>query len=99
MTHGVAFDRNMASRDGTEAQMVELPSTTLRTLLDRHGIREYPKIDIEGMDQECLKSLDPQNLPKYISLELSHGGDIVGGLETLGYTRFKIINQGTFTTS
>ena len=93
-----AFDRKMATRDGTEAYMVELPSTTLRTLLDRHGIPEYLKIDIEGMDQECLKSLDPQNLPKYISLELSHGGDIIGGLAALGYTRFKIINQGTFTT-
>jgi FkbM family methyltransferase len=94
-----AFDRAIAARDGTEAYMVELPSTTLRTLLDRHGVPEYLKIDIEGMDQECLKSIDPSNLPKYISLELSHGGDIIGELRALGYTRFKIINQGTYTTA
>jgi FkbM family methyltransferase len=94
-----AFDRAIAAREGTEVYLVELPSTTLRTLLDRHGVPEYLKIDIEGMDQECLKSLDPRNLPKYISLELAHGGDIIGELRALGYTRFKIINQGTHTTS
>jgi FkbM family methyltransferase len=93
-----AFDHALATREGTEAYLVELPSTTLRTLLDRHGMPEYIKIDIEGMDRECLKSLDSERLPKYISLELSND-EIIDELSALGYGRFKIINQGTFTTS
>ncbi|MCU1336616.1 MAG: methyltransferase, FkbM family [Bryobacterales bacterium] len=94
-----AFDRELASREGNPAVMVEVPSITMRTLLKRHGVPHYLKIDIEGMDQECLRSMDPANLPKYISLELSHGDNIMGSLAALGYTRFKVLNQGTFTSA
>jgi FkbM family methyltransferase len=94
-----AFDREIATRDGTTAVKVEVPSITARTLLGRHGVPHYLKIDLEGMDQECLRSMDAANLPKYISLELSHSDDIIGSLDALGYTRFKVINQGTYTSA
>jgi FkbM family methyltransferase len=94
-----AFDRQTATRDGTTAVRVELPSITAGKLLERHGVPHYLKVDIEGMDKECLRSLDPANLPKYISLELSHSDDIISGLAALGYTRFKVINHGTYTSA
>ena len=77
----------------------DVPSVTMGDLLERHGVPNYLEIDIEGMDQECLQSLDKENLPRYISLELSHGDDIIGSLEKLGYTRFKVVNQMTYTTA
>lgn len=94
-----SFDRELAARDGTLAIPVEVPSVTMGTLLERYGAPYYLKIDIEGMDQECLRSIDASNIPRYISLELSHGEDIIDNLSKLGYSRFKVINQGTFTTS
>src|SRR6202035_564320 len=44
-----AFDHELATRDGTSAEMIELPSVTMRNLLDRWGVPHYLKIDIEGM--------------------------------------------------
>lgn len=94
-----SFYPDLAAREETETESVNVPSITLGVLLERYGIPEYLKIDIEGMDQECLKSLDPANLPSYISLELSHGDGIISGLGNVGYNRFKVINQGTYTTA
>jgi FkbM family methyltransferase len=94
-----SFERAVAAREGTEAIPVEVPSVQMGTLLKRYGVPHYLKIDIEGMDEECLRSVDPANAPKYISLEVSHSGDIIGGLQALGYTHFKLVNQATFTTA
>ena len=94
-----SLDPELAAREGNSVVPVQVPSVTMGTLLERHGVPYYLKIDIEGMDQECLRSLDYSNLPGYISLELSHSGDIISDLSGLGYSHFKIINQTTFTTA
>ena len=78
---------------------MEVPSVTMGALLTQYGVLHYLKIDIEGMDRECLRSIDPSKAPQYISLELSHSEDIIGGLQELSYNRFKIVNKGTFTSS
>jgi hypothetical protein len=33
----------------------DVPSVTMGDLLERHGVPYYLKIDIEGMDKECLQ--------------------------------------------
>ncbi len=40
---------------------MEVPSITMGALLTQHGVPHYLKIDIEGMDRECLRSIDPSN--------------------------------------
>jgi FkbM family methyltransferase len=94
-----SFYRELAAREGTEAIPVDVPSVTMGELLERHGVPHYLKIDIEGMDAECLRWPDPANLPRYVSLELTHGHDLIGSLERLGYRRFKVLNQTTYTTA
>ncbi len=38
--------------------------------LERYGVPHYLKIDIEGMDTECLKALLPFDVrPDYVSIE------------------------------
>ena len=56
------------------------------------------QIDIETGDQHCLKSLlnlPTSLLPSHISVENNHDNDLTL-LSTLGYTRFKLVDQRPF---
>lgn len=87
-----SFDREVGCRDGTPCHAVEVESVTFRSLLDRHGVPFYLKIDIEGADGLCLSSLSPDDLPTYVSIE-SHTADYVDRLSQLGYRHFKLVDQ------
>jgi hypothetical protein len=67
------------------------------SILREHGLPHYLKIDIEGHDRICLDSLRPDQCPRYLSSELTHGNGLIDRLHTLGYRRFKLINQATYT--
>jgi len=57
------------------------------------------KVDIEGYDCFCVSSLNPSDLPKHISVEADGDCDVVAELQKLGYSKFKLVNQLTFTDS
>lgn len=97
-------DINWAKRNerkGTENEVIEVPKINFKECLDKYGIPYYLKIDIEGMDKVCLKSLISfVEKPDYISIE----SEKVSFLELKeefnllvknGYDKFKIINQGS----
>jgi hypothetical protein len=46
-----------------------------------------------------VRALVPEKLPKYISVELDTDHDLVAELHDLGYRKFKVINQASFTDS
>jgi FkbM family methyltransferase len=92
-----SFDRDLGGRQGSRCHAVPVQCMRLDTLLDAHGIPHYLKIDIEGGDRACLDSLQPTSCPKYLSCELTHGEGLIEKLYDLGYRRFKLINQSTFT--
>jgi FkbM family methyltransferase len=84
---------------GRAHQVIEVPSITFESVLQRFGVPYYLKIDIEGSDVLCVKALHhfPER-PKYISLEapeesFEKGFEALSHLFLLGYRRFKIINQ------
>jgi FkbM family methyltransferase len=89
--------RNIAR--GTEYKIVEVPSVTFQSILQRHGIPYYLKIDIEGADILCIKALHHfTERPKYVSFEAELVGfestfEGLSHLYVLGYRRFKIVNQ------
>lgn len=67
----------------------------------------YLKIDIEGKDRVCIDALRGTKLPQYISAESECVGDsevltdegaieVLQLLRNIGYTRFKLVNQGNF---
>jgi FkbM family methyltransferase len=92
-----SFCRDLGGREGNRCHSVPVRCLPLGTLIEEHGIPHYVKIDIEGYDSVGLDSLTPQNRPPYISCEVSHGDDFIERLHALGYRRFKLVNQETFT--
>jgi hypothetical protein len=67
--------------------------------MDQYGVPFYLKTDIEGNDYLCVRALVPGKLPKYISVEVDDDHDLIAELHQLGYQKFKVINQTSFTDS
>jgi FkbM family methyltransferase len=76
---------------------VVLNTTTCAKILHRYGAPLYIKIDIEGADAACVKSLSQSKArPSYISTE---DPTLLATLKRLGYRRFKLIPQHTHRTN
>lgn len=90
-----SFDRSIASRWGARHHAEVVRTSRFRSLLKRYGTPKYCKIDIEGNDDLCLKDMSRSTRPDYLSVEVICAAEQVGLLETLGYTRFKLISQRT----
>jgi FkbM family methyltransferase len=93
--HWSSFRREIASREGCRHHKVEVPTVRFETLVRKHGAADYCKIDIEGHDILCLRHLEPDMAPPYISVEMDHGGDLIAEMVRLGYQDFKVISQRT----
>ncbi|MBU1340602.1 MAG: FkbM family methyltransferase [Proteobacteria bacterium] len=83
----------------TRNEVIEVPVIDFSKCLEQYGIPYYLKIDIEGMDTVCLKSLQKiEGRPSYISIESEKLSfeKLVAELDlfnSLGYTRFKAVQQ------
>ncbi|MGY3499931.1 FkbM family methyltransferase [Bradyrhizobium sp. USDA 4471] len=93
-----SFNPNKAASGGFSNKVVEVKTTKFSTILRRYGVPYYCKIDIEGHDPVCLRGIDPNDKPQFISIEMSHtiGDRDIATLRDLGYNRFKIISQSNF---
>ncbi len=84
---------------GTSNEVIEVSAINFSEYLQKYGIPYYLKIDIEGMDMVCLKSLlNYEEKPDYISIEsdkLSFKAlkEEFKVFNQLGYNRFKAVNQ------
>jgi FkbM family methyltransferase len=70
------------------------PGLPITDLMKQYGVPDYLKVDIEGADRFCILPLTRDARPRYLSFEI--GPDVEELLEhirSIGYTRFKIINQ------
>lgn len=71
---------------------IEVEVSTLDAMIEKHGVPQFCKIDVEGYEYEVLKGL---NTPiKYISFEflscsLNRAEECLTRLQELGYTQFK----------
>jgi FkbM family methyltransferase len=103
-----SFDRTIASRAGVASESVSVSTVPFSEILAEHGVPHYLKIDIEGHDQLCVDALKGMLLPKYISVESECAEDArtlsekdaIAMLELLrdvGYRRFKLVKQSTWT--
>lgn len=93
-----SFNKARAMRYGPCLEVV-VKCVPLSAVMNEHGVPYYLKTDIEGNDYLCVNALVPGKLPKYISVERDHNRDLVEALHNLGYRRFKVINQTSFTDS
>jgi FkbM family methyltransferase len=87
-----SFDRAAASKRGFPHHAIDVRCCPLRDLLDQYGVPSYLKVDIEGNDRYCVADLKPNDLPSYVSLEISEV-EMLFALRDLGYTGFKLISQ------
>jgi FkbM family methyltransferase len=97
--------REIADRSGTHRDTIDVPTTTLAALIAEHGVPDYCKIDIEGLDVVALRSLHGAPvLPTYVSVEtecVAEGDDPAGhdplatlkALRDAGYERYKLVDQ------
>jgi FkbM family methyltransferase len=92
-----SFDREIAAREGAGHHPIHVPLRPFREILEEHGIPRYCKIDIEGNDHICIDAMTPDCRPPFVSVELSPR-PLLERLRELGYDRFKVIHQLSFTT-
>lgn len=91
--HWSSFDAAYGTREGTRYEVLEVPCLTLATLIERHGVPRYLKIDIEGADREVLRQLAALGVrPDFLSIE-EYGPAAFEDLAACGYTRFNIVPQ------
>jgi FkbM family methyltransferase len=87
-----SLDPARAARNGMRCHRIELQCLTLDTLLEKYGVPYYLKIDVEGAESSCLKSLVSFPRPYYISVE-AEKIEYLQLLWQLGYRQFAIIDQ------
>lgn len=70
----------------------------LGELVRDYGVPEYLKVDIEGADRYCILAITADARPAFVSFEADKDvGELVEHLMSVGYSRFKLIGQCTFT--
>jgi FkbM family methyltransferase len=92
-------------RLGNHATLVEVDAVPLDDLIVSYGVPYYLKVDIEGMDMECVRALHRFAVrPHFISLESAVTSSIADSvacfdelahLWALGYRHFKYVDQST----
>jgi len=87
-----AFDPLIAGRENMETTVVEVEGVPFGQILKQHGVPFYLKTDIERNDIYCLRALQKEDLPAYISVE-AHKLEYLCVLHELGYRQFKCVNQ------
>lgn len=96
-----SFSKAVATRRGATVleEPVRVRCVPLSAVLKEYGRPYYLKMDIEGYDLIGLESLNSDLAPQYISVEFAHGVEmkLLQRLRALGYDRFKLLNQVSFT--
>jgi FkbM family methyltransferase len=87
-------------RQGIVSKPISVPGERFEDILQRYGMPYFLKVDIEGADMLCLHALRslPEK-PKFLSIESNKASwkqlrEEFSVLESLGYKKFKAINQG-----
>lgn len=91
-----SFDRESASRNGSRHHAERVTLTTMEKLLAEFGVPYYCKVDIEGHDKYCLRGLGAEAHPPIMSVELSGEFPFIERMHALGYDRFKLVHQLSF---
>ncbi len=95
-----SFDQSMASRFSRACVPVRVRCRPFQEILREFGVPHFLKIDVEGQEDQCLKGLSPDELPRYVSWEASlESLAQLYWMHKLGYNAFKCIDQKTLTAS
>ena len=87
-----SFLSSHACREGQETIPLQVSGVSFASIVAKYGVPFYLKSDIEKCDPCCLSALDPNDLPRYISVE-AHEESYLLALHRLGYNAFKCVDQ------
>src|SRR5690348_16697340 len=89
-----SFDQQLAMRGNMPACPIRVTCERFDVLLASHGLPQYLKVDIEGMDHLCVLALDCVRRPPFVSFEAGDRTvELVRHLDRIGYTRFRLVGQ------
>lgn len=103
-----SFDSELGCRSANwhQAQLSTAESCTVQhiftiscsDIISIFGVPVYLKIDIEGRDVDCIRSLIgyPHLLPRYISIEGLPNAEFAQIFRALGYKKFKVVDQSQY---
>ncbi|MFA5041386.1 MAG: FkbM family methyltransferase, partial [Bdellovibrionales bacterium] len=93
--HWSSLDLGWASREGSEVKEIIVDCSCLEQLFLDFGVPKYLKIDVEGADEMVLDQLaELDKIPYCLSIEdCRFGYRYMSKMSSLGYTRFKILDQ------
>jgi len=89
------YEQRIDSRNPIGSFQVE--TINIKDLINIYGTPYFIKVDIEGADRFCVLPLTKDLKPEYFSFEA--GDDFIElaqHLKTIGFSKFKMINQGNF---
>jgi FkbM family methyltransferase len=85
---------DIAARENNPTTEVQVLTTTVTELFERHGVPRYLKCDIEGADKIlCDQLIEQPHKPDFVSVEDGDGA-LARILAAAGYDRFQFVNQG-----
>jgi FkbM family methyltransferase len=100
-----SLEKAISDRNNTYQRSIKVKTRTLPSLVVQYGLPYYCKIDVEGYDTVCLRTMSQlEHLPAFISTETECLAEFEDGTETksletlnalrdLGYRKFKLIDQ------
>lgn len=105
MTMWTSTHKEIANRNNTQYNEVEVKCLNAKELMEKYGEPYYCKIDIEQDDIVVLKQIENSFHPKYISCEtecignrdIKKGEDmaVIDQLYNMGYDKFCLVDQRT----
>jgi FkbM family methyltransferase len=94
------FVERVESYSPVATRLITVPGITLDDLIERHGLPDFLKIDVEGMDAEVLKGLHRK--PKFLSFEYhmnpplwENAQGCLIEVERLGFTAANVTDQSS----
>ena len=103
-----SLKQNIADRANMAKDSIMVTTKTLPSIIEEYQVPYYCKMDIEGYDEICLRTLKyAKGLPTFISVESECVGEnetitdeqalgTLYALKELGYTKFKLVDQTSF---
>jgi FkbM family methyltransferase len=88
--------RDKVAKEGEVFEEIEVQGMLASDLVARFGVPHYAKIDIEGLDLDCLEGLrDAGPAPRFLSIEVDfyRCEEMIGLLASMGYERFALVSQ------
>jgi FkbM family methyltransferase len=75
----------------------EVRGVSLNEICIQFGVPHYMKVDLEGADRWVVLSITPETKPDYLSFEIGDDfEELFAHAATVGFTRFKLIDQLSF---